>query len=150
MKKIIILITCLFVANLLFAQIPTQTIKGTIVDKDTQEPLIGATVMVDGFDDLGTTTEVGGSFRLENVPVGRRKILATYVGYLSYSNDNVLLNSAKEVELNISLLQASSELGEVTIVATQHGKQPNNEDLLVSAISFSADDIKSKNPDDIA
>ena len=47
------------------------------------------------------------------------------MGYLSYSNDNVLLNSAKEVELNISLLQASSELGEVTVVATQNGKQPN-------------------------
>jgi hypothetical protein len=64
--------------------------------------------MVDSFDKLGATTEVDGSFRLENVPVGRRKILVNYVGYLSYSNNNVLLNSAKEVELNISLLQAFS------------------------------------------
>ncbi len=143
MKNITILFASLFLANFLFAQTPTQTIKGTVVDKDTQEPLIGATVMVDGFDDLGTTTEVDGSFRLENVPVGRRKIVATYVGYISYVNDNVLLNSAKEVELNISLLQASSELGEVTVIATQHGKQPNNEDLVVSAISFSVEDIKS-------
>ena len=132
MKIIILLSASIFLTNFPFAQTPTQTIKGTVIDKDTQEPLIGATVMVDGFDDLGTTTEVDGSFRIENVPVGRRKIIATYVGYLSYLNDNVLLNSAKEVELNISLLQASSELGEVTVVAVQDGKQPNNEDLRVS------------------
>ncbi|MFK8008256.1 MAG: carboxypeptidase-like regulatory domain-containing protein [Saprospiraceae bacterium] len=143
MKKIFATISFILFTQFLFAQSPTQTIKGIVVDKDTQEPLIGATVTIDGFDDLGTTTEVDGSFRLENIPVGRRKILATYVGYLSYSNDNVLLNSAKEVELNISLLQASSELGEVTVVATQDGKQPNNEDLVVSAISFSVEDIKS-------
>ena len=143
MKKIIASLTLILFTQFLFSQTPTQTIKGTVVDKDTQEPLIGATVMVEGIDDLGTTTEVDGSFRLENVPVGRRKILANYVGYLSYSNDNVLINSAKEMELNISLLQSSSELGEVTVVATQHGKQPNNEDLVVSAISFSVEDIKS-------
>ncbi|MFK7774739.1 MAG: carboxypeptidase-like regulatory domain-containing protein [Saprospiraceae bacterium] len=143
MKKNIASLVLMLFAQLIFSQSPTQTIKGTVVDKDTQEPLIGATVMVDGFDDLGTTTEVDGSFRLENVPVGRRKILANYVGYLSYFNDNVLINSAKEMELNIKLLQSSSELGEVTVVATQHGKQPNNEDLLVSAISFSVEDIKS-------
>jgi len=80
---------------------------------------------------------------LEDVPVGRRKVSATYVGYQSYSNDNILLNSAKEMELNISLLQSSSELGEVTVLANQNGKRANNEDLIVSAISFSVEDIKS-------
>jgi hypothetical protein len=34
----------LFLANFFFAQTPTQTIKGTVVDKDKQEPLIGATI----------------------------------------------------------------------------------------------------------
>lgn len=143
MKKLITTITLIVaITPFIFSQVPTQTIKGMIIDKDTQEPLIGATVVVDGFDDLGTTTDVDGSYQLENVPVGRRKIITTYVGYLSAAND-LLLNSAKEVELNIALVEASSELGEVTVVANQNGKQPNNEDLLVSAISFSIEDIKS-------
>jgi len=143
MKKIIVTITLILLKLFIFGQSQSQTIKGTIVDQDTQEPLIGATVTVDGFDDIGTTTEIDGSFRLEDVPVGRRKVSATYVGYQSYSNDNILLNSAKEMELNISLLQSSSELGEVTVLANQNGKRANNEDLIVSAISFSVEDIKS-------
>ncbi|MDB4539874.1 TonB-dependent receptor [Saprospiraceae bacterium] len=143
MKKIIVTIALILLKLFIFGQSQSQTIKGTIVDQDTQEPLIGATVTVDGFDDIGTTTEIDGSFRLEDVPVGRRKVSATYVGYQSYSNDNILLNSAKEMELNISLLQSSSELGEVTVLANQNGKRANNEDLIVSAISFSVEDIKS-------
>ena len=143
MKKIIVTITLILLKLFIFGQSQSQTIKGTIVDQDTQEPLIGATVTVDGFDDIGTTTEIDGSFRLEDVPVGRRKVSATYVGYQSYSNDNILFNSAKEMELNISLLQSSSELGEVTVLANQNGKRANNEDLIVSAISFSVEDIKS-------
>lgn len=43
-EKIIISMAMLFLVNFIFAQTPTQTIKGTVVDKDKQEPLIGATV----------------------------------------------------------------------------------------------------------
>ena len=142
MKKSILLTCFIFLIKTISAQTPTQTIKGLVIDQDTKEPLIGATVMVEGFEYLGTTTDIDGRYRLENIPVGRQKIKATYIGYVSYFNENILLNSAKELELQIALIQASEELGEVVVIANQ-GKNPNNVDLLVSAISFSVDDIKS-------
>ena len=142
MKKPIILISFIFFVKILFAQTPTQTIKGIVIDQDTKEPLIGATLTIEGFENLGTTTDIDGRYRLENIPVGRNKIQVTYIGYVSYINENILLNSAKELELQIELTPTSEELGEVVVVANQ-GKNPNNVDLLVSAISFSVDDIKS-------
>ncbi len=54
------------------AQGNKQTIRGTILDTDTRQPLIGATVMVVGSDPIqGSTTDFDGKFVIGNVPTGR-------------------------------------------------------------------------------
>lgn len=62
----------------------TQSIKGTILDKQSEMPLIGAAVEL--LDDAmqvvgGTITDLDGYYRLENVPIGRQIIRISYLGY---------------------------------------------------------------------
>ena len=67
MKKIIFtsFIIAMF-TTLAFSQQLTQTVRGTIIDMDSQLPLIGATVRVVGVNSFkGAATDVNGEFRLE-------------------------------------------------------------------------------------
>ncbi len=63
----------------LFAQDNLSAINGVIIDGETNEGLVGATVMLEGTD-FGTITDLDGSFTL-NAEVGTYQMLVTYVGY---------------------------------------------------------------------
>ncbi|MFT5764642.1 MAG: hypothetical protein ACI8X3_002073 [Saprospiraceae bacterium] len=122
---------------------PTQTIKGTVIDKDTQQPLIGATVSLEKSDPpLGTVTDLDGNFRLENVPVGRQKILCSYIGYQAFLSDYLIVNSAKEVALYISLVESAITTDEVVVTAFQSSNEPLNELSIVSTRSFSVEETQ--------
>lgn len=61
------------------------TVVGKVVEDGTNEPLIGATVIVQGTT-VGTTTDLDGGFSLE-VPEGYKKLEVQYVGYSTQSID---------------------------------------------------------------
>ncbi len=76
MKKLISI--CLGLLLTVVAMAQTKTVKGTVVDKNN-EPIIGATVTVNGNSKMGTVTDLEGKFTLD-VPEGK-KIKVTYIGY---------------------------------------------------------------------
>lgn len=131
--KVLILCSCLFSTYLSDAQQLTQTIRGTVYDVDTRETLIGAEVQITNLDNaLGTVTDVDGNFILENVPVGRRAVKCTYVGYTPFVRDNIQLNSAKEYFLEIGL-KSGLDVAEVVVTAYTRSNEPVNE-LAVSSV----------------
>ncbi|MDA3905426.1 MAG: hypothetical protein PF484_05050, partial [Bacteroidales bacterium] len=68
-KLITILISLMF-SNSIFSQAITQTIKGKIIDSDSELSLAYATILVLNIDPLiATISDIDGNFRLENVPV---------------------------------------------------------------------------------
>ena len=80
----------------------TCTIWGYISDRDTKEHLIGATVLLnDGLYE--TYNDVDGFFSFENIPPGRYKITAKYIGYKTYSKSNVKFKGNNKYQLNIEL-----------------------------------------------
>lgn len=126
-----------------FAQNPTQTIRGTVVDKDTQFPLIGATVSVVGSDPLiGVTTDFEGNFELAAVPVGRVQIDCAYLGYTSYLSTPLILNSARATVLKIELIEAVATTEEVVVTAKTFGNEALNELSIISARSFSVEETQ--------
>lgn len=124
----------------------TQTIRGRVVDEVNHTPLIGVNIIVAGASDtpLGSTTDVDGNYRIENVPVGRQTLKVTYIGYEEQTISNIVVTAGKEVVLNFGLTESVSQLSEVVIVADpKEDKTATNNDMaIVSSRSFNVDDTK--------
>jgi len=94
----------------------TQTIRGAVQDKTSQQPMIGATVYVLPQDSgLGTSTDQYGRFQIDNVPVGRQSIAVSFTGYKTEIINNLLVISSKETVLTLSIEQVPYELEEVQV-----------------------------------
>jgi len=56
------------------------TIKGSIIDEITKEPLIGAAVLIEGTT-KGASTDLDGNYEIQNVDAGTYTLRASYVSY---------------------------------------------------------------------
>jgi hypothetical protein len=121
----------------------TQNIKGIILDQDSKSQLIGATIVVVGSDPIqGNISEVDGSFKITDVPIGRVTLKVTYIGYEDKIIPNLLINSSKEFMLEITMEESFESLDEVIITAKKDKSEVLNEMSLVSARSFSVEETK--------
>ena len=121
----------------------TQTIRGTVIDQDTRETLLGATViLVSSADITGATTNLDGIFRLENIPVGRVDIKVSYVGYEEKYIANIILSSGKETVLNVELTESIEELDEVEVFYKKTKSEFSNDMATVSAKAFTVEETK--------
>jgi len=134
-------IGCFLCTSSVLAQ-STQTIKGFVRDRDTKRPLTGAIIKIVNLEDksLGTVSNDDGSFRLPSVPVGRIRIECAFLGYDSYVSEDLVLNSAKALDLEIELIQAVVLQNQVVISAIKHRSEPLNELSIVSARSFTPEE----------
>ncbi len=85
------------------------TLSGSIKDKETNEALIGATVVVK--TGVGTVADIDGNFKIK-VPKGDYNIEVSMLGYKKY-NVKLKLNTNKSIEVNLE----STTLDEVEIFA---------------------------------
>ena len=117
----------------------TQTIRGTVKDKESKFPLMGVNIIVKYYNDsssfIGTVSDLDGNFKIENVKVGRIKMVFKYIGFKPVDLDNLLLNSAKELILTIDMEESAVQVNEVQITATRAG-DPLNEMATVSSRAF--------------
>ena len=117
----------------------TQTVKGTIIDFDDQQKVAGARVHILGTK-LGAISRSDGSFRIEHVPVGRRQIEVTLYGYETTGQD-ILVTSGKQVVIDLRIRSKVVQGGEVVVTGSDNFS-PINEAALVSATTFSVDEVK--------
>jgi len=97
--------------NVASGQSFTQSLRGSVKDVDSQEPLIGAVIRIPALN-TGTTTDENGNFRLTAIPVGRYDIQFSYLGYEESTASDVMVTSGKEVILNLHLVEKVNELNE--------------------------------------
>lgn len=143
---IINLLICFFLLQCVgstFGQGQGQVIKGRVFDRDSHEPLIGATVVVEEHEPLiGGSTDIDGKFLLESVPLGRVNLRISYLGYETQHLQQLLVTAGKELVLEIDLQQNTEELDEVVVVAQQSGSHPRNPMANVSAMSFTVEETR--------
>lgn len=119
---------------------PTQTVRGIIVDQDSQLPLIGVNVIVTNTSPLqGTSTDENGRFVIPRVPVGRQTFQVSYIGYEPLVLSDVLVTSGKELVLELELVESVIETEGVVVVAEEIDGVALNEMAAVSARSFSVE-----------
>ena len=107
--KFITFAACLALTINLNAQ---NILTGKVTDK-SQEPLIGASISIEGQPGKGTITDINGHYELQ-LPKNTKQLTLNfqYIGYVSksvkYNGENIL---------NIELEDASQQLGEVVVTA---------------------------------
>ncbi len=126
-----------------FAQREGQTIYGQVRDKQTKSPLPGATILVEDVSPkMVTTTNEDGNFVLTNVPLGRKVLQVSYIGYLPQKTEAFILSSAKSVTVKIDLITGNIETKEIVINANKNAFEPLNELSVVSTRSFTAEETE--------
>lgn len=141
--RLIFILLLIVPATAMTAQQISQTVRGHIVDQDSQMPLTGATVVVVGSDPLiGSVTDINGDFRLTGVPIGRVTLKVTFIGYEDRIIPNLLISAAKEEILNVTLTESVNTLQEITVNAEKEKGQVLNEMAIVSAHTFSVEETQ--------
>lgn len=141
MKKIIFIIILLLIVLGINAQTYTQTIRGKVIDADSKSILFGANVILLNSDTLiGSTTDVDGKFRLDKIPVGRRALKVTSIGYEETFINNIIVTSGKEVVLTIELREKVYTSEVIEIVAEKDKTKANNDLVTVSSRNFLAEE----------
>ncbi|MEM7084874.1 MAG: TonB-dependent receptor [Bacteroidota bacterium] len=116
-------------------------IKGIVVDKQSETPLSGATIeLLTGNEVNGVITNFDGYFRLENVPLGRQTIRASYVGFEPLTIPNIVVTSGKDAIVNVTLAEAFDQLDEVVITASNKERAVNKL-ATISARQFSMEEV---------
>lgn len=140
------LLLCLFVKVSAQTPVPalTQTIRGTVLDKESQTPVIGASVVITGTDPIkGSSTDINGTFRIEGVPVGRHTIKITSIGYEDQLIPEMLVGSGKEVIMNVRMTESLIQMSEIVVTAAEQEKgKPINDMATLSARSISVEETK--------
>ncbi|MDR2039000.1 MAG: carboxypeptidase-like regulatory domain-containing protein [Bacteroidales bacterium] len=133
---------CIIIPQILFAQNKeqlNQRIRGIVTDRASGEPLYAVAVVLDD-SRTGSTTDEKGMFVLDNVPIGRHTVYASYIGYETAIIKEVLVGSAKEVYLEISLTEKPMELGEVVVTSKINKAGSLNEMAMLGAQMFSVEE----------
>ncbi len=105
----------LFLLLLFFSFSYSQTgiISGIVNDKDFQEPLPFANVMIEGTTE-GITTDFDGIYRLEVAP-GTYTLIFSFVGYETVKVADIEVKSSEVSEVNLSLGTLAQQIDEVIV-----------------------------------
>ena len=121
----------------------TQTIRGTIIDKVTQMPLPGASIIIQGSNPIiGTTSDSDGEFKFDNIEVGRISLQVSFIGFNQANYNNLLLTTGNELVLNIELEEQAFMTEEVVVKAEERKDETINKMATVSARSFTVEETE--------
>lgn len=132
-KKLTVLLLSLLLFDIGIALAQTSTIKGIVTSADDGEPIIGASVLVEGTG-LGNTTSADGQFTISNVPNTAKVLRVSYVGMQTRRTQITFGKS-----MRIALVPDEAELDEVVVTAM--GISRSEKTLGYSAMTVKADEI---------
>lgn len=113
-----------------------KTVTGTVVDANG-EPVIGATVVVQGDASKGTVTDIDGNYTLTDVPDGATLV----VSYVGMQSQNIPL--AGRTSVNITMAEDTALLDEVVVVGYGTQKKAN---LTGAVTSVKMDEVLGDRP----
>ncbi|MBN2892996.1 MAG: TonB-dependent receptor [Bacteroidales bacterium] len=142
MKKIIIISFFTFglIIQLIGQNNYSQTIRGIVVDQQSQSPIPGAIIKtIDTNPFYIAVSESNGEFNMGNVPIGMHNIEVQMIGYEQVYYTNVKITSGKELVLKIEMIEKVTDIDKVVVTAYKKNKALNDM-ANVSARSFSVEE----------
>jgi len=105
----------------LFAQVGSGTLKGTLIDSETGEPLPFVNIVLQDGDRqvTGSATDFDGKYTIKPIPPGTYDVLVSYVGYNAKKIEGVRINNEKitfvDIELDAGVRLEEFEVIEYTV-----------------------------------
>lgn len=140
-KLLIVLIALIGIGNIAHAQDigPTGVITGTVVDKQTQEPLISVSISLEGTS-IGTVSDIDGKFTINNIPPKSYNIRVKSIDYKEIKLFNIVVTTGNAQVLDIEMERNSVNLSTVVIRSNPFRKTAESP---LSVQTLSAQEIKS-------
>ena len=150
MKKAIntlFIAVCLFLSHLASAQ---NSFRAAVFDKESEEPLIGATLIVKA-STIGGITKDDGTILIENIPNGKHLVVCSFLGYEELKKE---VSFPVEDEQRVHLFEldhSHNSLEEVTVQTTRSRR--SIKDIPTRVVTISQEEIEEKmnmNPSNVA
>lgn len=109
-----------------------QTISGLVSDANNGEPLIGASVSIEG-SDIGTVTDTDGRYTLGGIKAGEYLLVVSYIGYTT--QEVALLATGQSTDINISLSQGVIFGNDIVISASKRAEKITESPATIQTIS---------------
>jgi len=122
------------------AQAQTGTIRGTVQDAESGEPLPGVNVIVQGTD-LGAATNQDGEYVIIQVPPGTYEVQASFIGYATQTVTDVRVFVDRSINVDFDLQQTAIAGEEIVVQAEREIVRPD--------VSYSQTNMTSENLDEI-
>ena len=120
--------------------VQAETLRGTVKDAITGEALIGATVKIVELDNVAAVSDIDGNYRISLSKSGRYTIEANYIGYEPSVMKEILISGAKEVVIDITLRENSTELKEVVVKPRVNKEATVNPAVLTGGVMLSMEE----------
>jgi len=130
MKKFLLI--ALLAIPSIFVHAQNVDFEATIVDEQTHEPLIGATVFIET-SNQGSVTNVDGNILIKEVKIGSHEIVLSYIGYETI--DTVITVSISSNDFHFHLKPKGEVMEEVTVKATRSTRTIKNIPTRIEFIS---------------
>ena len=114
------------------------TLRGTVKDKDTGEPLAGANVEVtSGTAQRGTAANTVGEFEVGNIPPGTYTVTISFIGYGRYVMGGTVFSAGETKTISVEMAVSRISLDAVSITASRRAEMILEAPASISIISES-------------
>jgi len=114
LRRFLVLLLCMLLAGtIVIAQAQTGDVRGTVLNASTNEPLIGANIVLQGTM-RGSATDFDGAFVIKDIPSGKYTLVARFIGFLTIKQ-NIEITPSQTIEANFLLQQDVLKTDEVVI-----------------------------------
>lgn len=107
-----LLLLCALAALTTAAAAQSASFEGRVTVAETGEPLVGATLLLDGTI-YGATTDIDGRYRF-SAPAGDYALVASFIGYATERRD-LTATAGATVREDFALAEAATEVGQVVV-----------------------------------
>lgn len=142
MMKTIVLAWIFICSALLTSAQKTGSITGIVVDKNSQQPLEGATILLEGTR-RGAAADSAGKFRIGDIPVNTYNLTVSKVGYTSFTLFNIVVNTGNENTYTIELERNGRSLTEVVITSSRRTARAATLETPLSVQRLTTEEIRS-------
>ena len=119
----------------------TASVGGTVVDKNTQQPMAGVSILLKP-GSKAATTDANGLFRLTGIAPGSYQLELTAVGYQPRSLSNLVLTTGNETNLAIEMEASISQLANVVVSGRKNTAKATSLESPLSIQRLTTEDIK--------